>query len=165
MTEVKSWMQGSGKNNNSTTVHAHSTRTHTRYPGYKGIKVGNIVSFSWQDSVTYKRVRGVFEYKDFESMLQAEGVQSCLPHLEDGEYERGVRVYHAFRDYETLAKKYGVVAFRLGDVTVSPVSPLNRRQQIALMKSLSRAGWCFFVSLFPAPLYFLRYPPPSPQVI
>ena len=112
-----------------------------RYSNYANIKVGHIVSFTWKDSVTYKRVTGVFVYKDFKSMLQAEGVRSCLPHLKDGDYERGVRIYHSFRNYEASAKRYGVVAFRITNAIVSTFVAFNRRQQNVLKTTLNLTGW------------------------
>ena len=116
-----------------TTIHAHNTS----YPSYARIQVGHIVSFSCSGSVIYKRVVQIRRYKDFKSMLQVEGVQSCLPQLKDGDYEGGVRIYHSFRGYKALAEVYGVLAFRLADVTVTPVDALNRRQQKALTKILT----------------------------
>ena len=96
--------------------------------------------------VIYKQVAGVFVYDDFKSMLQVEGVRSCLPHLDDGDIDGGVKLYHSLRNgrctYEELAKKHKVVAFRLRDVIVPPIEALTltRRQESALAKILT--GWC-----------------------
>ena len=108
-----------------------------RYPSLKKIKVGDVVFFSWSSTKIYKRVVGVFVYNDFTSMLQAQGVRACLPHLQDSDIDIGVRTYHSFRGrsgstYEALAKKHKVVAFKLGDVVVPPINALTRPQASAL---------------------------------
>ena len=113
-----------------------------RYPSLKKIKVGDVVFFSWSSTKIYKRVVGVFVYNDFTSMLQAQGVRACLPHLQDSDIDIGVRTYHSFRGrsgstYEALAKKHKVVAFKLGDVVVPPINALTRPQASALTKILT----------------------------
>ena len=68
--------------------------------------MGDTLCFKWKHSEIFKRVVVVFAYNNFKSMLQVQGVRSCLPHLNDGDIEGAVNVYHSFRDYEKLAKKF-----------------------------------------------------------
>ena len=56
--------------------------------------------------------------------------------LAASDIEGAVNVYHSFRDYEKLAKKFQVVAFALGDVSVPPINILTRTQVLTLTKIL-----------------------------
>ena len=73
-------------------------------------------------------------YPDFKSTLQAQGVRACLPQLNDGDIEGGVKIYHSFYNYEKLAEQYQVVAFALGDVIIPPIKTLTRTQISELKK-------------------------------
>ena len=97
-----------------------------RYPSYTKIQVGNVLEFRWFHREVYRRVSAIYVYDGFEDMLKTHGVRACAPHLEEGDLEGALNFYHSFPDYKRLAKSCGVIAFRLGDIQVSPAVPWNR---------------------------------------
>jgi hypothetical protein len=91
-------------------------------------------------------------------MLQHEGVAKCLPHLREDMLHEAVEEYHSIRkDYQKLAEKLGVLAFRVGESCNNNIclmlsrSELGRLNKILVRdkrdntKGISR--WCeFFAS-------------------
>jgi ASC-1-like (ASCH) protein len=61
-------------------------------------------------------VADVLEFPSFRDMLQTVGVARCLPN--ETTVNRGVRVYHRFRNYESLAERHGVRAFVMEPLSV-----------------------------------------------
>jgi ASC-1-like (ASCH) protein len=94
-----------------------------------GAKRGDWITFKIPQSggKTLKcRIKGVRRFKTFKAMLNACGVQTCLPGFE-GTIEQAVAVYKNFgtfnskignKTYSQLEKEYGAVA-----ITVEPLRP------------------------------------------
>ena len=57
------------------------------------------------------KVLSMVKYTSFKDMLEHEGLVNCLPDCPS--IAAGVAVYHNFENYETLAKKLGVIALRI----------------------------------------------------
>ena len=57
------------------------------------------------------KVISMLKYSSFKEMLEYEGVTSCLPETSD--INAGVAIYNDMPNYEKLAPKLGVIAFRI----------------------------------------------------
>lgn len=73
-------------------------------------------------------------------MLQCEGVEKCLPHLREDQLEKAVQEYHSIRrDYKSLAKQLGVLAFRVGQSVTNGIFLILRPSELGrLSRVLSR---------------------------
>ena len=88
------------------------------------IRVGDLLQFG---DVT-KKVAKVLHFKGFKDMLETVGVKKALPDCQS--VREGVAVYHNFRNYADLARRYGVVAFQFDKkATPPPRGPRMRRRR------------------------------------
>ena len=116
------------------------------FPSLRNLKAGCTIKYTLGQEFVFKRLTSLQEYKCFRDMLRTEGLRQCLPNAKD--LDKAVDMYHKLKangkDYKTLAKKYGVVALRLGDVTCAPYRPLSRTEVSILgkiLQSKKRAQW------------------------
>lgn len=80
-------------------------------PKYAHLKVGDAIEFLDTErkllplrvTIAYLRT-----YPTFSAMLQAEGVQKCLPDMQN--LEEAVARYQSLSDYAVTEKEYGVLA-------------------------------------------------------
>ena len=77
----------------------------------KQVTTGDIIRFECGPNHIDVKVRQVIKYKSFQAMLDNEGLKNCLPDCAN--IQAGVRTYHSFPNYETLAPKFGVIALRI----------------------------------------------------
>ena len=100
------------------------------FPSLRKLKPGFTIKFKLGEKFVQKRLVSLQKYKGFREMFMKEGLGTCLPRAKD--LDQGVKIYHNLKangeDYKTLAKKYGVVALRLGDITCAPYRPLSRTE-------------------------------------
>ena len=118
------------------------------FPSYSKIKVGCTLKFVLGQNFILRRVVAKKIYSCFRDLLLGEGVKSCLPDLEDGDVDAGVKIYHRLRckgeSYEVLARRFKVVAWRLDDVQFRPYRPFTRTEKTALaklLKPMTRTQW------------------------
>ena len=86
------------------------------YPSYREYSEGDRILFtSPSGEEMLVRIEKKSWYPNFERMLCSETVQACLPGLRSVDMSTAVNIYHNFRNktYETLAKEYGVISFKV----------------------------------------------------
>jgi len=94
---------------------------------------------------TTSLVQHIFTFPSFSAMLREVGVERALPDVDN--VRDGLDVYHGFKNYESLARQHGVVAFVLGPLPASTVvtqrpDALNTQQmrfEAALNADVDRA--------------------------
>ena len=86
------------------------------YPSYREYLEGDRILFiSPSGEEMLVRIEKKSWYPNFECMLCSETVEACLPGLRSVDMSTAVNIYHNFRNktYETLAKEYGVISFKI----------------------------------------------------
>ncbi|WP_052545687.1 ASCH domain-containing protein [Candidatus Hepatobacter penaei] len=81
---------------------------------YQTMRPGDILAFCVKkdrSDTTFCKVLGLRLYATFRTMLEAEGLRSCLPTAET--LEEGVATYHRFADYQQREKRDGVLAINM----------------------------------------------------
>lgn len=78
---------------------------------YREIKKDDCIQFQTGSKRLLCRVISRIDYPSFRKMLEAEGVENCLPGIFT--LSEGEKIYHTFPNYEKEAKKNGVVAFKI----------------------------------------------------
>jgi len=81
---------------------------------YRAIKVGELVEFGCSELPSEKLICEILRvglYETFEEMLRMEGIEQCLPGIED--LDEAVRIYRCFPQYIEKEEKYGVIAFEI----------------------------------------------------
>ena len=117
------------------------------FPHFRNyLKPGCTIKFVFRGKFVLKELVSFQEYVGFRAMLKNEGTGKVLPHAKD--LHEGVRMYHKLRanneGYEELAKQFGVVALRLGDVTCAPYRPLTQGEARVLgtiLKTTTGVQW------------------------
>ena len=70
-------------------------------------------------------------FHGFRQLLKSTGVTACLPHLDEHELDEAVQELHSLRSgTAALAKRYGVVAFHLGEVHTVPMKEQLTRSEL-----------------------------------
>jgi len=81
---------------------------------YQKIKVGDLVSFKSSepsDPLSFCIIREKKIYRTFKDMLEAEGMENCLP--DASSLDEAISIYHAFPGYREKSPLLGVIAFKL----------------------------------------------------
>ena len=89
------------------------------YPSYREYSEGDRILFtSPSGEELLVRIEKKSWYPNFECMLRSETVEACLPGVRCGDMCTAVNIYHNFRNntYESLAKEYGVIAFKIKQI-------------------------------------------------
>lgn len=81
------------------------------YPSLKTVNVGDTILFECSTESLSCRVVAIFNYESFQEMLEARGIQNCLPGVTD--IAAAVKIYLSFPRYADLEKIYGVIAFTI----------------------------------------------------
>ena len=104
----------------------------------KILKIGCWIKFTCGLKFVLKNLSSFQPYNGFRGMLKVETVAACLPNIRNGDINVAVRAYHKLiargESYQTLAKRHGVVALRLGEVTLAPYQALTRTELRGLAK-------------------------------
>lgn len=82
---------------------------------FKDMKIGEIIQWTNSDFVERKvmtRIIDKAEYPTFEKYLETEGLDKCLPGMENFGLEHGLSVYFKYYTKED-EKNYGVIAIKI----------------------------------------------------
>ena len=93
-----------------------TTEARPYYPSYHEYSEGDDILFiSPSGEELLVRIEKKSWYPNFECMLRSETIEACLSGLRCGDLRTAVNIYHKFRNntYESLAKKYGVISFKI----------------------------------------------------
>jgi ASC-1-like (ASCH) protein len=82
---------------------------------FKEMKVGDIIEWrnnNFKPRSFLTQITGKAEYPNFQTYLETEGLDKCLPNMEKYGIEHGLHVYYKFYTKEE-EQQFGVVAIRL----------------------------------------------------
>lgn len=78
---------------------------------YLSIEIGDTIDFICGTKTQTCKVVHKAKYNSFEKMLKSEGINKCLPGVND--FAEAVTFYRSLSNYASLELTYGVVDFRL----------------------------------------------------
>lgn len=77
-------------------------------PAYQHVKPGDAIRLISDEEELLVSVTKLKRYATFAQMLEVEGLQNCLPGVEN--HQEGVALYHSFANYKEQEKNLGVLA-------------------------------------------------------
>lgn len=80
-------------------------------PSLKSVSVGDVMQFECGDELISCRIIQTKLFPSFEEMLNAMGLQNCLPTV--ASIAEGVEIYRSFPSYRERETECGVIAFQI----------------------------------------------------